>query len=240
MSTDEEAQTGIPTRAIHEAYLEMQRALKQHRQATDSGDQQAIERAHGDVQEAVLTFYELLRPHLKQNNGVEDYWTGRPPSYNGLAEPPDPDDGKGILQVQRRNQSVKLNGTQPDELESLQEWHEELDMGEDVRLLGVQSNGKNALVHYYAFQLGLRQLDDWRSRFVEQQTDLGGFMSGKTETEKRRQRVPMPKLRRASRELSEVAEKLGALSRFDASTPRTEITDELIEEVEEWRQANLE
>lgn len=50
----------------------------------------------------------------------------------------------------------------------------------------------------------------------------------------------MPKLKRAARELSDVAEQLGALSEFDASTPRTEITDDLIDEVEQWRQRKLE
>lgn len=211
----EDVATDVPTRAVHEAYLDMQRALKRHRQVSDSGNQAAVEDAHGDVQETVLTFYELLRPHLKQTTGVEGYWHGAPPPYTENGNPPDPDDGKGVLHVQRRRQQFQLNGSNPDDLETLKDWHRELDLATTVRLVGIQQNGDGGLVHYDAYQLGLRTLDEWRTRFDEQETDVGGFMGGKSETEKRRQRVPMPKLRRAARQLGEVASKMKLLSHVE-------------------------
>lgn len=42
------------------------------------------------------------------------------------------------------------------------------------------------------------------------------------------------------RELNDVASELGLSARIEGSTPRTEITDEMVREVEEWREQNLE
>jgi len=92
---------------------------------------------------------------------------------------------------------------------------------------------------YDAYQLGLRQLDDWKTEFRTTQTSIGGFLGAQTEVETERVRVEMPKLKRAAREMGDVAEKLGALSSFDESESRTEITKELIEDVNTWRESNL-
>jgi len=42
------------------------------------------------------------------------------------------------------------------------------------------------------------------------------------------------------RELEDIADELGFSATIEESTPRVEINDELVEEVEEWRQNNLE
>lgn len=236
---EDDTATGIPTRAIHEAYLDMQVALKRHRQASDAGEQAAIDAAHGDVQEAVLTFYELLRPHLKGNPAIDDYWEGEPPSYQGNGDVPTIDDGKGILYVQRRTRQFTLNGTDVDELESLEDWHKAVGLNDDVRVVGVHVDGEVALVQFDAYQLGLRGLDSWRTQMTSSRRELDGFMGGKTESTQHRTRVDMGRLRRAARELSDAAHDLKALSEFDAATPRTEISEELIEEVNEWRERNL-
>lgn len=241
MPDQDDRHSGIPTRAIHEAYLDMQRALKGYRQATDGGSQVDIESAHGDVQETVLTLYELLRPHIKHNDGVNDYWDGQPPSYTGDGEP-DPEEGKGVLEVQRRKESLQIPPDKTGEFseaDSLADWHEFIGLNGTVRLTGVHVEGNVALVAYDAYQLGLRELDNWQTEYKTTEDDLGGFLGGTTEKKTERDRVKISKLRRAARELSDVAEALGALSEFDASTPRTEITDDVIEEVEEWRQESL-
>lgn len=250
MSSNEDRHGGIPTRAIHEAYLDMQRALKRYRQATDQGHGSEWQQAHGDVQETVLTFYELLRPHIKHNEAVSDYWDGEPPSYPGNGAP-DPEEGEGVIQVQTRTETQPITRDMTDEASfeemaewDLRDWHESLNLNGEVRLRSVHADTTEegqpyVFVQYDSYQLGLRTLDDWQTRFRTKQTELGGFVGGTTQTETERQRVAMPKLKRAARELSEVAERLGALSEFDASTPRTEITEEDMEKVERWRQQNL-
>lgn len=244
MSQHEDNHSGIPTRAIHEAYLDMQRALKEYRQARDAGSQAVINRAHGDVQETILTLYELLRPHIKHNDAVSEYWEGEPPTYphqNG--EVPDPEDGKGVLEVQRRNQSFEIPPEQAEEFaeaETLGEWHDLLDLNGSVRLTGIHAEDSVAFVAYDAYQLGMRELDGWETEYRSTTESLGGFLGGTREETQERQRVKIHKLKRAARELSDVAERLGALSQFDASTPRTEITDELIEDIDKWRKQNIE
>lgn len=244
MSQSEDNTTGIPTRAIHDAYLDMQRALKQYRIAADSGDTAAVDDAHGGVQETVLTLYELLRPHLKHNDAVTDYWDGEPPSYprqNGHA--PDPDDGKGVLSSQSRTDSLSPDGEtaeQLDGIDTLADAHDVLGLNGDVRITGMIPNGDTIVVQYDAYQLGLRQLDDWGTEFRTTQTTIGGFLGAEKRTETERVRVDMPKLKRAARELGDVAEKLGALSEFESTESRTEIPQELIEDVNKWRKANLE
>lgn len=222
MSNDDR-HSGIPTRAIHEAYLDMQRALKRYRQAKDHATQAELKSAHGDVQEAVLTFYDMLRPHIKSNDAVRDYWEGELPSYpqqNGDA--PDPEDGKGVLQVQNRYQQFEIPDRQQEafvELETLEEWHDALGMNGNVRLTGVHAENGVAFVNYDAYQIGMRQLDGWETEYRTKQTTIGGFLGGKSETTTERVRVDMPKLKRAARELSDIAKELELLQNVKESRP---------------------
>jgi hypothetical protein len=237
----EENHSGIPTRAIHEAYLDMQRSLKAYREAKDQQHQAAIEQSHGQLQQAVLTFYEMLRPHLRNEAAVRDWWEGRLPSYNGDGKPPDPDEGKGILQVQQKREVKPLNGEldNPDNLSTLKEWHDALGLNGEVRLVGIAGHGDNVLLSLEHYQKGLRHLDEWETKYVRKTERKDGFMADKTEETVERQRIPIDRLRRAARELADVADKLGALSDFDASETRTEITGEMIQEVKEWERQNL-
>lgn len=228
MSTDDQ-HSGLPTRAIHEAYLDVQQALRQYREARDRGA--ATDRAHARLQHSVLTLYELLRPHLRAADVVADYWTGTPPDYPGDGVAPDPDDGAGVLHVQRRTASLSLDGDRDPErlavdggaidaaaLETLAEWHDELGLSDDIRLVGVAVNGDVAMLRYDAYQLGLRQLDDWGTVVVERERYLGGFLAGRTASTRERRRVDVPRLRRAARELAQAADELNLLTEVQESS----------------------
>lgn len=213
MSAEEEA-SGIPTRAIHESYLDMQRALKEYRRATDRGSQHARDRAHGELQDAVLTLYEMLRPHLRENSSVSDYWEGAPPSYPGdNGTVPDPADGTAILSWQVHPRSVDLNGSDPPKNGSLRAWHDALDLPESVRVQQVYPVSDDGyMVRYQAYEMGLAHLDDWQTQFRTVQTEIGGFMGARPSERQVRQRVPIEKLRRAARALADAANMLGFLS----------------------------
>lgn len=220
MSFQEDNHAGIPTRAIHEAYLDMQRALKQHRQATDRGGQAATDYAHGELQESVLTFFEMLRPHLQRNSRGREYWEGEPPPYPEDGRAPQPQEGKAILAWQQHTHPFQLNGTDPDGLTELAEWHEELDIADTARLTGYQLNGSVVFAAYHTYEMGLYRLDGWQTEFTTTQTDIGGFMGGKQTTQAHRQRVPIQKLRRAARALSTAADRLDFLSHTDDDRDR--------------------
>lgn len=242
--SQEENTSGIPTRAIHESYLDMQRALQQYRQAKDRADSVQVGNAHGSLQETVLTFYEMLRPHIRSNHGVNDWWDGTLPSYPQDGSMPDPDDGKAILDIQRRTENLIANNVDLQSCENYKDYHETLDVADDIRITGImtnqtQNNDTVVVIAYQAYQMGLRHLDSWETTYKTTQQTLGGFMGSKTKQKQERQRVAISKLKRAARELADVAEQLGALSEFDASLDRTEITDQQMEELEAWRQQQL-
>jgi len=223
---------GIPTRAIHEQYVAMQGSLQQYRTARDQG--QAVQRAHGDLQRDVLTFYELLRPHLKAQDAVSDWWEGKLPNYKP-SEPeyvPDPDDGRGILQIQTARRVVDLSEADfsqaradgPSEA-SLKDWHDALGLNGGVRVEGVAGLGDSVLLTIQEYQLGLRQMDDWETKYQRKRQSQGGFMSDKTTETVERQRIPADRLIRAARELSDVTDHMNLLTDISSSRETFLATD---------------
>lgn len=258
MESSDTKDSGIPTRAIHESYLSVQRAHQQLRQArehdTDVTDAQAV------LQDEVLTFYELLRPHLKHESALSDYWDGDLPGYTGWdfksvteAKQYVMDHGTGVYQVQKHPSTVAVRQKALTDggVEGYEDWHETLGLSWDTeRLLSVepvQQDQREAMdadaTHYVVVLrcavLPLRRLDRWQPRVRKERTSGDGFMSGETSVETTREYQPPQKLVTAKRLLVEAADRLGALSDFEASTQRTKITREDMEKVEKWRQQQI-
>lgn len=252
---NEDEPTGIPTRAIHESYLTLQRAHQDYRRARDRGDDTHHEQ--GALQDAVLTFYELLRPHLKHETGLSEYWNGELPDYTGWnfdsaaeARAYIRDKGTGVYQIQRhtlmddlqqRQQVLTDGGNGTEQPQSFEDWHNLLGLSwERERLISWQAHDDG--VYFQVFRcavLPLRQLDNWQTTIRRERTNGGGFMAGQTSTTEHREFVNEQKLITGKRLLVEAADKLGALSQFDASKQRTEITREDLEKVEQWRQEQI-
>ncbi|MFW5950258.1 MAG: hypothetical protein ACOCR6_02785 [archaeon] len=250
MSDHDQRDSGIPTRAIHEAYLSMQQAHRQYRQARDHGGD--VDSAHATLQDSVLTFYELVRPHLKHESGLSDYWEGHIPDYSGWDFQSEReaveyirDKGTGIYQVQRHppkvltvNKDLQADGG----LNTFSEWHEFLGLSDSERLVAVKYEASEAKVFYKVLRIAtlpLRKLDSWKVTVRKNRTRGDGFMASESAVNVTREYVPVQKLVTAKRLLVESADKLGALSEFEASTSRTKITKEDIQKVEKWRQKQL-
>jgi len=252
MSADDGRDTGIPTRAIHEAYLTLQQAHQEYRRARDDGAD-----THGHqaaFQHEALRFHDLIRHHLKHETAVSDYWNGELPAYTGWdfdstaeAIAYVEDTGTGVYQTQVHTvartveQQVLTDGGQP---ETMQEWHRLLGLSWDSERLIAYQQDREEPARFYAkvlraAVLPLRELDHWRADIVTERTSGDGFMAGETRSETRREFQPPQKLIAAKRLLVEAADKLGLLSDIDASTQRTEITREDLEKVEEWRQEQI-
>lgn len=240
---------GIPTRAIHEAYINLQQAHHDYRRARDRGEET---RAHrGEFQEQIITFYELVRPHLKHETALADYWSGDLPDYTGWDFDSDReaaqyvrDKGTGVYQVQQHTDLVEVNQEVLTDggVQGFDGWHDLLGLSWDSeRLIALREGEGN---QYYikvirAAVLPLRTLDHWEATVVTERERGDGFMSSETTTRTRREFEPEQKLVTAKRLLVEAADKLGALSAFDASTSRTEITREDIQKVEQWHKENV-
>jgi hypothetical protein len=251
--------SGIPTRAIHESYLTLQQTHQQYRRVREQdGDEHT---ARGELQDSVLTFYELLRPHLKHETALSDYWNGNLPDYTGWdfhsardARQYIETNGTGVYQVQKHPTTVAVDQeTLPDGGQlGWDGWHELLGLSWNTeRLISVdeipseerRQMGTDA-THYATVLrcaiLPLRSLDRWQATITKQRTSGSGFMSGEAAVETKREYQPAQKLVTAKRLLVEAADRLGALSDFEASAQRTEITREDMEKVEAWRQKQLE
>jgi hypothetical protein len=213
--------SGIPTQAIHEAYLDMQRARKQYREAKDRGTEREQEAAHGELQDTVLTFYDQLYPHLKHETAVDEYWHGQLPRYNGET-PPQPEDGKAILQVQQKTDVFDV----PDGFESLDglgDWHDALGLNGNARVVGITGQGQAVVAALHHYEMGLKKLDDWETDYRRTVQSMGGFYETKERETVERVRVPVDRLRRAARSLVEACDELGFLSNIEMQ-PNTDTT----------------
>ena len=221
---DNERQTGIPTRAIHEAYIDMQRAFKGYREAKDQQNQRQMSQYHGQLQSSVLTLYELLRPHLKSEEPVEKFWQGKLPNYTRDSTPPDPENGCGILQVQTKRESVDLSTVDIDidNIEHLHDWHNALNLNGNVRITGIVNTGEKVMVQYQTYQMGLKHLDEWETKYDYQVQEQSGFMGKQENQTVERKRIPIDRLQRAARELATAADELNFLSA--TGTPTNEDT----------------
>jgi len=214
--------TGLPTQAIHESYLDMHRSFKAVRQARDRG--RGVQQAHGELQDAVLTCFDLLRPHIRTETATQDYWHGEPPAYG--EGPPDPDDGTAILAVQEHTDMTALNGHNPQEIDGFREWHRALGLSDTRRLETVYMDEGKLLYKYQEYQMGLHRLDEWGTDIVREQTTLDGFFGTDTRETVTRKRVPVHKLRRAVRCLSDVCDQLNLLTDINSKRDTFLATDD--------------
>lgn len=244
---DDSRDTGIPTRAIHEGYLQMQQAHRQFRTARDDPDLDETP-AHGDFQDAVLSFYELVRPHLKHETGLSDYWQGSLPDYTGWDFDSERealqyirDKSTGVYQLQQHTDVVSLEQQTLTDggLSTFEEWHTLLGLSKDTeRLIAVQpTDSQQYFVKLVrAAVLPLQELDHWQVHIRSERSAGQGFMAGETRTERHREFEPAQKVVAAKRLLVEAADTLSLLSDVEASAQRTEITREDIQKVEQWHQ----
>lgn len=219
--------TGIPTRAIHEAYLNLQQSHRAYRQA--KSDPAVSERpAHADFQDATLTFYELIRPHLKRKSGLGKFWHGELPDYPG--QPFGSEEaarnyyrqGLGVWGLQKHVETrPKPGGTAtatatPDGgTPSLAELHQQFELPDTVRVIAVDDSDRVIVWKELRAVAGLKQLDAWDTREATSREQGSGFMASESTETTTLQYVPVQKLTRAKRLLAEAADKMSLLSRVD-------------------------
>jgi len=232
--TDETRDTGIPTRAIHEAYLGMQDAHRRYRQARDEAGVDESQ-AQAGFQDAVLTFYELVRPHLKHEPGLSEYWQGDLPEYPDqwwesvdAARQYCRQQGTAVWHCQRHTEtaptaSLQSNGGMAAVADgghaTPAEWHDVLGLTDRQRVVAIGDEDDVLVWVELRANMGLQQLDTWQTRKRRERTRGSGFMSGSAATEVTLKYVAPPKLVQAKRLLTEVTDKLTLLSEVDFAEP---------------------
>jgi hypothetical protein len=231
-------------KAVEQAYLSLQDAFRKYRRWRDLGGFEAAEGAEKPdiaLQDSILTFYELLRPYIRNNPSLQMYWKG------AIVEYPDSqhtspaaalqyyrENSHGIWQIQKHEWSLSQatqnagggsatavadgGETNHDSPETLQDWHRALGLSDSVRILQLAAIDDDWMVIEGRFAVvGLRDLDNWRIYENNERTTGDGFMSSKTSTDTSYEAEPNRKLETAARMLSEVADKLNVIARFDTS-----------------------
>lgn len=232
MARDDGRDTGIPTRAIHEGYLGMQEAHRNYRQSRDSHatDERQAQR---DFQDSVLTFYELVRPHLKHEAGLAEYWHGELPPYLGRwwddaeeARRYCRQEGTAVWALQKHTNTSASAPTVNGDVAVADggqatpaEWHDRLNLTEMQRLVSIGKHEGMLLWIELRATAGLRQLDTWETGKQAKRKQGDGFMAGETATNVTYEYVAPWKLVQAKRLLVEVTDKLSLLSDVDFSEP---------------------
>jgi len=229
--SDDSSRSGLATRAIQESYLSMEQAHRQFRVARDEGDD--TDEPQAMYQDAVLTFYELLRPYLKGESQLSGYWNGEIPGYpSRFHQSVDEamqyyqDHSIGVYQMQNHvsqapmNQQVLTDGGS-DTPQAPVQWHQLLGRPSTSRIVSVQPEGDLWFFRELRFAvLGLRELDYWKAEVVTERGQGDGFMAGETNISKRLEYESPQKITTAKRMLTEAANKLGALPDYHIEDTR--------------------
>lgn len=208
---------------------EAHRAYRRHRD--EGGDSDGEPKAA--FQDAVMTFYELLRPYIKHESELEAYWNGKIPPYPDgahssmqAAKRYYEDGGVGVYQIQEHVEHVQpqqqvLADGGSDLPQTPMQWHRTLQRPQTSRIVSVASRDDGFYLREFRFAvLGLRELDGWRAKIRTERSKGDGFMAGQTRTKQRREYEPAMKITQAKRMLTEAANELGALPEYGIEDAR--------------------
>jgi len=95
----------------------------------------------------------------------------------------------------------------------------------------------NQVVYEQVEVQGLKQLQNMFGRTEMVQREISDNFGTRTVSEEQHKPLPVEVLFRVARTLDEAADELGLLTTTDEKTHRSEITDDMIEEVQEWAQS---
>ena len=228
-------------KAVEQSYLQLQDAFREYRRWRDlgGGGPGDLEQPDIRLQDAILTFYELLRPYVRNNPSLKAYWEGAIVEYPQAQHEREADaiqyyleHSHGIWQAQTHKwklptqtptaQAVQPAGAATDgghiEFSTLSEWHKELGLSDSVRILQlIDVGGEWVVVEGRFAVVGLRDLDSWRVYEHKTREVSDGFMASKSEIETVFKAEPNRKLETAARMLVEVADKLGVIAEYNTA-----------------------
>jgi len=232
-------QAQLSARVVEEGYVTLQERMHTYRQARNQGNAAAGLAPDEDpvllLQDAVETFFSLIRPYIDSDPRLAEYWRG------ALAQHPDqhlPRDravayytehSTGVWQTQTHVYQVptRLQSAQAEASDaaaatdggqaSPAEWHDMMNLSDTVRVLGV-SDGFYVEGRFSV--LGLRDIKTWTVETHRERTSGGGFMAGETSTSERREPEPAAKIETAAEMLVDVADELNAIASYEPTGER--------------------
>jgi len=203
-------QSGIPVQAIHEAHLNTLQARK----LVAGSDDPTGEGAHRELQQAVATYFETLRPHLTQSEEGRKYYHGKVPESetgDGVAIL-----GRTMYQEQYPYESFK----KPPERMNPQERHEyllkQVPTKENELAVDITKLGDEVTVVYQQFTLGLKHLEGLYSNRETVTIERDEWLPESDPVQQQQlELMDLDMLMAASRALDEAAHSLGFLPKDD-------------------------
>lgn len=204
--SDDTPTSSLSHREVEAAHHSLQQALSQHRlsglAAVDTDAE--VDNPDAHLQESIMRFYELLRPHIKRSPKLQKYWEGGLADYPADGMPTTVRGAKyyyaessvGVWQIQvdhdtiipqqprtTKGRKVALadGGELPDTPTG---WHQRLRLSEYERVYRVQRSPADDVIDGWYTTilqfsiLGLRDLDTWEiDETVKLETDPYGSES---------------------------------------------------------------
>lgn len=220
-NTDESDRSHRPTSRIIDAYEMNLEARRQYLKAKGSGEA-AQDAAHTNLHQTAMTYFEALRYLLATTDNVSEYWEG--------------DD----VFLWSEQQYVRV-----DEDSELETTDDGTVVDKESGCLVDQQSGilvdprAGSPVLEEVDVTGLQHLESWFDESRVERREISDVFGTRVVTEERPQRLAPDVLFRVCRGLDEAAKELGVLTKSEESVPRTEIDDDLMEELEEWRAENV-
>lgn len=237
-------QKRVSARVVEDAYVTLQDRMRTYRQARDRGNHAAGLPSDQDpvviLQDAVQTFFQFIRPFVKGDHRLAEYWRGaiaaHPEQQHRSVEAAKAyyrDNSYGVWQIQTHTGSVAkpeqtaATGQQPARADggnmSPGDWHDALRLSDTTRVLRVEPafDDEDFDGWYYVegrfAVVGLSEIPRWQIR-TRTSLDRGdGFMAGETATSEDLQPEPAGKVETAARMLVEVADELDAIATYEPS-----------------------
>lgn len=201
----------ISGRLVEEGYVSLQEKMRIYRQARNQTNLQAgLDPGTNPVvmlQDAVETFYHLVRPYVEHEPQLSEYWRGALASYPGerFAETDHAlayyeQHSVGVWQSQSHPRALSLTQRQlqtdtgdaaavadgGDGLPMPQAIHRYANLPESVRVLGVnEASDDDEFDGYYFIEgrfavVGLQEVRNWEVTTKQVSTNKNGFMAGQS------------------------------------------------------------
>lgn len=247
---NEAVERRISARLVEEGYVRLQEQMQKYRQAQNQGNRAAGIKPDTDpvimLQDAVETFFHVVRPYVEHEPRLSEYWRGAIADYPGEAfQSPDraaayfSQQSIGVWQVQQHTRAVEQT---PDpqqqqispgnaladggELPSADKLHKILNLPQTVRVLYAEEafddeefNGVYYIEGRFSV-VGLQNVKDWEVTTKQTRMQGDGFMAGQTSTREVRSPEARQKVETAAEMLVDVAEELNMIASYEPSGNR--------------------
>lgn len=220
-NSDSDNGESLPGRTIHEAYREALQARRDYQQATGGPFEQ---QAHEALQDAVASYFEVLRPLVSSSNGTETLWEDEElwptePVYQKVAICPEC--GLYVPAGELEEAGVAFGDFCP----NCAREHPQGSSRPHLEQTEIpQTNDAGEAVYHYVE--GLESVDDIFDQRVERQIEYSDALGAHQETRVETRLIAPEHLKTIARKLDEALKKLNLHAKADDKLPTGHLSND--------------